>query len=441
MTKPVDLRGDRQWDVIVVGGGTAGVAAAISAARGGASTLLVERSDVLGGNATQAFVHTFCGLFLPPTGPAAEMRYANPGFAERLSRWLMPRGGASAPEIHGKVGVLPTFPAKLNKLLLEACQAVPYLEVALATSLEEVQPLKGGNGFSLILSHALRDFPCRASFVIDTSGDARVASAAGVPLEVSPPEELQHPTFVFRVSGANAKDLEGYSRLKLSALFSRGARSGELPPECDSVLVRPTGTPSEAFISLNMPKPSEITYNPLDDKCLEVLESTAKARAGELVRFLRSHVPGWETCEVLEWPRRLGIRETRRIRGIYLMTVEDILEGHAFEDQVAVSTWPIELWQKHTGAEFQYPTAPCQIPLRALISAGNSRVGMAGRCMSASHEALGALRVMGTAMATGEAIGIAAALAARSKSTLSEVTAAQVRSSREEINRLAGEQP
>ncbi|HUB67750.1 MAG TPA: FAD-dependent oxidoreductase [Candidatus Methylacidiphilales bacterium] len=440
MPSPASPKAQKLWDVLVAGGGTAGLAAAISAARAGASVLLVERSDVLGGNATQAFVHSFCGLFLPPENQ--EYQYANPGFAERLAQWLVFRGAALPPETHGKVGVLPTFPEKMAPLFEEATAAVSGLAVACSTGLREI--CDGGNKeFFCVLGGVATEAEtgCRARFIIDTSGDAHAAVAAGVPTEVSAPEELQHPTFVFRISGANPKDLTGYQRLKLAAVFNRAARSGLLPPECDSVLVRPGGTPGEAFLSLNMPKPAHGIYDPLDGACIRNMEEMARQRAAVLVRFLRQEVPGWEACDVLEWPRRMGIRETRRIQGLYVMTAKDVLEGRHFEDQVAWSTWPIELWNKHTGAEFYYPAAPCGIPLRALMSAGHPRLGMAGRCVSATHEALGALRVMGTAMAAGEAIGIAAALAATKDCNLPEIQASEVREIRSSVHLKAKEQP
>src|SRR5580658_4766784 len=244
MPSPDDPEGHKLWDVLVMGGGTAGVAAALSAARAGASVLLVERSDVLGGNATQALVHSFCGLFLPPENQ--EYRYANPGFAERLAKWLISRGAALPPETHGKVGVLPTFPDKMADLLREAGAAISGLTIACSTNLKEAYPAEKGE-FVCTLTHSTAGTSCRARFIIDTSGDARAAVAIGVPTEVSSPGELQHPTFIFRVSGANPKDLAGYQRLKLAAAFNRGARSGLLPPECDSILVRSAGPPGEAF--------------------------------------------------------------------------------------------------------------------------------------------------------------------------------------------------
>jgi len=123
----------------------------------------------------------------------------------------------------------------------------------------------------------------------------------------------------------------------------------------------------------------------------------------------------------------VGIRETRRLRGRVIVERDDVLQGRRRDDEVALSSWPIELWHDHLRARFEYPRAPCGIPLGALVSASHSQLGMAGRCLSASHEALGALRVIGTALATGEAIGVAAALAADRGLALTDISPARVR--------------
>jgi hypothetical protein len=118
------------------------------------------------------------------------------------------------------------------------------------------------------------------------------------------------------------------------------------------------------------------------------------------------------------------------------MQEADILEAAKFPDTVARSSWPVEMWRGHKGANFKYPAGVAEIPLQALISRSHDNLGMAGRCMSGSHMALGALRVLGTAMATGEAIGLAAALAADAGCPLVEVSADKVNILR---NRLMGE--
>jgi hypothetical protein len=424
------------WDVAVAGGGTAGVAAAISAARAGASTLLLENSDLLGGNVALAWVHTFCGLYLPPSGGAPAL--ANPGFSGRLADWLQERGGALPPEIQGKTGVLPILPGRLSELLREAAEAQPGLALRLSSRLAAVGSGPSGGPLTLECETPRGPETCTASLLVDTTGDGQAAALLGADFLLSPPGELQHPTFIFRVSGVRPESLQGYRRLQLSAAVSRGARDGALPAGCDSVLVRASGDPGEALISLNLPKPEG--YDPLDAGCLASLEATARRQAAALAAFLRGQ-DGWEGCELAGWPQRVGIRETRRVRGRYVMTEDDILRGAAFSDGVALSTWPIELWNRHTGADFRHPAAPAQIPLRCLISATHPRLGMAGRCVSATHAALGALRVIGTGLATGEAAGLAAALAARNGCALDGVDPRDVIQLKEQVHRTAGNMP
>src|SRR5512139_1045437 len=125
-----------RYDVIVVGGGMAGIAAAISAAGCGAHTLLVERSEVLGGNATNAMVHSFCGLYLPATDE--QPVHAHPGFPQRFAQGLQRAGGAGDPERAGKVFVLPTYPHVLEGYAMRACEQAAGLDCWLNAEVESV---------------------------------------------------------------------------------------------------------------------------------------------------------------------------------------------------------------------------------------------------------------------------------------------------------------
>ena len=147
----------------------------------------------------------------------------------------------------------------------------------------------------------------------------------------------------------------------------------------------------------------------------------------QVVDFLRATREGFAAARVADWPSRVGVRETRRVLGRVVLEREDVLAGRRRDDEVALSSWPIELWEDHRRARFEHPAAACSIPLGALVSRSHPGLGMAGRCLSASHEAHGALRVIGTALATGEAIGVAAANAAASGAALGEVDPAAVR--------------
>jgi len=413
-----------RYDVAVIGGGSAGIAAAVTAARCGARTLLAERSDVLGGNATQALVHTICGLYLPAA--AGEAVHAHPGFPRRFAEELQRVGGAAAAERAGRVYVLPTYPPVLAACAARLCERTAGLEVRSRCELIGTQLATSAQPSRLVLAGDGRR-EIEAQVVVDASGDAAVGSLGGAEIVDEAPERLQFPSLIFRLRGVDGGAARGFSRLKLSHAVAGAVRFGELPAGCESVLVRPGAEADEVYVTLNVPKLADRAYAPLDADYLDALEENARAGAAVLVDYLRRTRPAFRDATVAAWPRRIGIRETRRLRGECEITRADVLAGRRRDDEVAVSTWPIELWHDHRGARFEYAEGPCSVPLGSLVSRSHPSLGMAGRCLSATHEALGALRVIGTSMATGEAIGAAAALAADGARTLREIDAAEVR--------------
>lgn len=416
----------RAFDVAVVGGGSAGVAAAVSAARTGARTLLVERGDVLGGNASLAFVHTICGLYREADG--APPVPAHFGLPRRLAAELTDAGGAGAPERAGRMWVLPIEPPRFAELLRAWCARTPGLECMTGTELvgaslgaradDECElALHGGGGPGRI----------RARAVVDASGDAEAAALAGADWEMAPPDRLQIPSFIFRMGGVDRDRLQGFGRLRLTRAVAEAARHRALPAECESVLVRPARAEGEIYVTLNVPRPENRPFAPLDEKELGVLGAQARAWADAVAAFLRDTREAFRGARVVAWPRQLGVRETRRGLGRVVLEERDVLDGRRRDDEVALSTWPVELWHEHRRAEWRHPSGPCSIPLAALASRSHPRLALAGRCLSASHEALGALRVIGTALATGEAAGVAAALAVDAGCALGEVDPARVR--------------
>jgi FAD dependent oxidoreductase len=415
------------FDVAIVGAGSAGIAAGLAAAHVGARTLLVERSDVLGGNAAQAFVHTICGLYRAET--EAPLRYANPGIPRRLAELLQRVGAASTPERAGRVHVLPTDPARLALALAERCERSAALCVRTRCALVGADLARErGAPNRLRLAHEI-DGECEvdAALVIDASGDANLAAQGGAAVVQAPADRLQAPSYIFRLGGVDTREIEGFAKLRLSHAVAGAVREGRLPAGCESVLVRRGGQPDEVYITLNVPRPPGDRYDPLDAECLARLEAGARKSASRVADFLRETRPAFEKSRVAAWPRRIGIRETRRLCGLSVVERKDVLAGRLRDDEVALSTWPIELWMDHRRAHLEYPERPCSIPLGALVSHTHPRLGAAGRCVSASHTALAALRVIGTALATGQAAGVAAALAADAGSDLGAVAAEQVR--------------
>ncbi len=402
--------------VIVVGGGSAGFAAAIAAARAGARTVLLERHGALGGMATAALVHSVCGLYRLRAEAGAVL--AHPGFPSEFASRLMEEaagGGGSAPVRMGRVDVLLHQPAAFARLADAMTAAEPNLETRLHTELIGVETETG-------VIHAVETI-CRgrrerleADAFVDASGDAVLAWMAGAECEQTPAEQLQRPAFIFSLGGVETASLEGDGRLRLARRLVAATREGALPGGALGAQFRPTGRAGEVFVTLDLddPDPPGLGFDPFSPRALAAMERVGRELAHALVRFLAGNVPGFAAAFLAALPARVGIRESRRVRGEARLEEADILCGATFPDAVALSTWPIEMREQATGARLRFPEGdrPCQIPLGALRARGFSNLFVAGRCLSGSHEAQAALRVIGTCLATGEAAGLAAAIRA-----------------------------
>jgi hypothetical protein len=394
------------YDVIVAGGGSAGLAAAVTAARTGARTLLVERAGVLGGQAPLALVHSICGLYhLADDGPP---RFANGGFAEEFATRLIAAGGAHGPVRMGGVWVLLTQPSAVAVGAAEIASETPNLAVALHTDLIAASE----RGVTLRRDTGLRPVPhspeicVTASALIDTTGDGALAALLGAPFEQECSARLQRPAYIFALDGVALTALDDEARLRLAHRIVGAVKDGALPPDALGATLRTTAPLAGVFVTIDLS--ATANYDPTDIDCIERLNAEGRALSATLTDFLREHVAGFARCRIAEVPARIGIRESRRIVGEYRMEAADLERGATFPDAVALATWPMELRETNRGPRLRYGQ-PCEIPLRALRFRDHPHCFMAGRCLSASHEAQASLRVIGTALATGEAAGRAAA--------------------------------
>jgi choline dehydrogenase-like flavoprotein len=415
----------RAFDVAVVGGGPAGLAAALGAARAGAHTLLVERERALGGNVTRALVHTICGLY---RNDAERAEPLHAGLPRRIAGALAAAGGAGEPTAAGRVFYLPIRPAAFGALAQALCARTPGLALETGSTLVAARlAARAGEASELEIDGPAGRLRASARAVVDASGDAAAAAAGAAALEEARPERLQRASFIVRLEGVEEAAREGFARLQLTAAVARAASRGELPAGCASLVARPDVAPGSLHLTLTLPPLAGRPFAPHDPAYVAALSAEARALAERLVAFLRATREGFAAARVSDWPARVGVRETRRLLGRVVLSREDVLEGRRRDDEVALSGWPIELWEDHRRARFEHPAAPCSVPLGALVSRSHPGLGAAGRCLSASHEAHGALRVIATALATGEAIGVAAALAADAGGALAAVEPARVR--------------
>jgi hypothetical protein len=395
-----------KYDVVVVGGGAAGVAAAVTAARSGARTALVERYGFLGGMATAGMVSTICGLYhTSPSGPPEPL---NAGVGEELARRLAAMPGSGSPVRRGRTWVLPYTPFAFACVADELAASAPALDVYLHAYLVGVQASEG-RVQALRVAGSERPLELSAGAVVDASGDAVVAEHAGAATETAPPAARQLPSLVFVLQHVDTDLLGPGPRVALLRALVLAEREGRLPKGASNLALAPSPQPGEVVCKLTLSGIAEEL--PAGRDFLTLAEQEGRTRARAVAEFLKT-LPPFARAFVSHAAPQVGVRESRRVVGRYQLTREDVLSGRKFEDAVARASWPIELWEEGSpGATYEYlPDGQAyEIPLRCLQSQDLGNLFVAGRCLSASHEALGSARVIGTCLATGEAAGREAA--------------------------------
>jgi hypothetical protein len=434
-----------QTDVLVVGGGPAGLGAAIAAADAGARVVLAERYGFLGGNATAALVmplmsfHTQtstrdrkenasgAAMLLPTDhGPGDPVVG---GVLRRLLERLVRAGGAIAPSLETGYTV-PFDPEWFKLIALELLEeaGVELLFHAFASGV-----LPGTEG--VVFETKSGPLVLKAKVIIDCTGDGDVAVQAGAPCEIGRADALVQPmTLMFRIEEFNRAKFETYVRDNpkewrgvhgLWALVRRATEAGELDLQREDMLF--FATPHRNEVSVNSTRVTRVLGVDVWD--LSYAEWCSRRQMRQIAAFLRKYVPGFEDSYVVQSGVQVGVRETRRVLGEYQLTVEDVLGARKFDDAIARGAYPVDIHNpKGSGTVLKRlpPGEAYDIPLRALLPRNTERVIVAGRCISGTHEAHSSYRVMPIVMATGQAAGITAALAARQGRTPRQVAVRDV---------------
>ena len=393
-----------KYDLAVIGGGSAGLAAAVTAARLGARTLLVERCGYLGGIGTASLVHSFCGLYLLRKEAGAVL--ANPGFPEEIAARMIAATGIG-PRRMGRVDVLPQHPVEFVRIADEMTVAEPTLEVRLHSTIVKLQ--RSEEGWQLDIAGRCDGEQVLAARLIDASGDAIVADLLGGGAVMAEAPILQRPAYVFGIHCRAVLDDD--FRLQTAGMIVEGVKAGEIPQDAMGITFRASGRADEIFASLDLTGGATVAdFSPLDSACLTQLEFNGRRTASSVMRWLSSRDAQWREAYISQWPMQAGIRESRRWIGESILTGGQILAGERFADEIALSTWPMEFREDAKGAKLRFPLddRPSGIPLGCLRPLGIDHLWVAGRCISADHAAQASIRVMGTCFATGQAAGRAA---------------------------------
>ena len=393
-----------ELDLLVVGGGAAGIAAAISGARGGLRTALVEEMPFLGGMSTGGCVGTFCGFYTRE--PEGELSPLVGGLPLQIAETLLARGHALGPIPYEDSGVLPYVPWGVKILFEELVRAEPGLRVLLHAKLTHALVEQGEIHGVVVQTRAGRT-ALRARVYVDASGDAELSRLAGA--EVRLGDEIQYPSMMFTMQNVDVGT--AFAQLaELPKILAKHFESEGLPRKTGNLI--PTGRPGEILVALSRLDVAGRPVNATDAEELTWAEMEGRSQAARLAEFLRREVAGFSEAFLADSAARLGIRETRRIVGEYALTEEDVLGGRKFEDGIGRSAWPIE---RHVrGGETHWRFLPrgtwYTIPYHALVPRGVGNLLAAGRCLSADAGAFGSARVIGPCMLEGQAVAVAARL-------------------------------
>jgi hypothetical protein len=422
-------------DVVVVGGGPAGIGAAVGAAQAGAEVVLAERYGFLGGNATAALV-------MPLMSWHNEVRGARARGADEPMRLLPSDHGPGEPVVGGvlldlmdrllKTGgavapsedtgyTVPIDPETYKSAALDLLDdaGVSYLLHVFASGIvgEEGRPE------GVVLETKSGPLVVEAPVIVDATGDGDMAAAAGAEYELGRDDGLVQPmTLMFRIVDFERAGFEAYVRehpdqwrgvAGLWELIQQARDAGELDLPREDLLF--FATPHEHEVSVNSTRVSNVLGIDVFD--LTRAERLARLQMAQIVRFMRRRVPGFERAYAVQSGTTIGVRETRRIVGEYSLTGDDVRAGRHFDDVIARGSYPIDIHDPKGGRGTLLERLPMggayDIPLRCLIPRDVDGLLVGGRCISGSHEAHSSYRVTPIALATGQAAGVTAALAAR----------------------------
>lgn len=421
MTTALDIRQGETLavDLVVVGGGAAGVATATVAARGGLRVALIERHGFCGGGAVAGHSGTVCGLYEATETPGNGPVQAVFGFADEFTRALAARGGLGDPVQYGKTWTRVHDPIAWREtadaFLSDAGVTVIYHAVATRVLTDGGERVEGVEVWT-------KQGPLRvmAPVTVDASGDADLVAMAGLPSFVGDNGKVQNPTMIFRLMGVDVPAFRAaygddtIMPLAVSEMIADANAAGTHVLPRAKIWMFPTTRPDELLCNCTRIIGRDgRELNPLLWRDYSEAEVEGRRQAREYARFFRERLTGCAQAFVNDMAVQVGVRQTRQIAGVARLRNTDVVAGTKFADGIARSPWPIEL---HAGAKPRVEwllNDVYEVPFGCFVPERGEGLLAAGRCLSAEHEAVASARVTAQCFGYGHAIGHAATVAVR----------------------------
>ena len=420
-------------DVVVVGGGAAGVAAANTIANQNLKVVLIEKYGFCGGGAVAGLSGTICGMYEASDKLQNKPKQAVFGFTDQFAKMLEQKGGLTEPIAYGK-----TFTRVHDPLVWKETADVflqnrnittIYHAVVIKTLVEGNDKIEGVQVWS-----KQGTFNIKSKITIDASGDADVIAMAGLPNFIGDKGKVQNPTMIFKISGV---DIETFKQ-------TYGLNS-IMPQEVTDLIIKMNKDnryklPRAKIWLFSTTKPNELLcnctrvigedgreLNSLYYKDFTEAETQGRKQIREYAKFFKENLKGCEKSFVTDTGTQVGIRQTRQVDGVYKLKNSDVINGKKFKDGIARSPWPIEL---HTGNKPKVEWLlddVYEVPLNCFIPKNGEGIIAAGRCLSAEHEAVASARVTAQCFSYGHAVGHAASISIKENMLLRDIKGENVR--------------
>lgn len=407
-----------KYDIIVVGGGFSGSAAALAAARQGKKVLLAEKTNALGGASNINLVSPYMTYY---TGINGSRYYLSKGIFAEINSELRKLGGFMNPDdVH-------YFDEELLKLVLNRMLTSAGVDILFHAFLCSVSR-DGRKIGSVTFATKSGNLDFTADAYIDATGDATLAKEAGCSYRLGRDSDslCQPMTLCFRVGGI---DTEQFFREKDKAnrIYMELKAQGKIRNERENILCFYNNVPG--VVHFNTTRVCRL--NPVDAFDVSKAEIEAREQVFELVALLKENLPSCRNAHVSSTALEIGVRESRMINGEYLLNETDLKNCTKFKDSIALGNYDIDIHSPDGAGTSHYYFKEGEyytIPYRCLVPKDTDNLLVTGRCISVTHEAQASIRIMPIVCCLGEAAGVAAAVALNDNVAMKDADTDRIRS-------------